>query len=408
MNQVIGTEGDDYLEADPEVGSEVYGLGGNDILIGGSGQDVLLGGEGDDYLFGKGGDYLHGEGGNDTFVFYEKSDWYGGRIDGGAGLDTILLATSTGAFFAVTDEMNVEAVLIKGMAQVDARDVKHFISITADNNGSYLVGGTGGAMLTGGAGSDYLEGQVGANTFDGGDGDDFIVAPGEGNVINGGKGVDFMVVSGTRDNHIDGGEGYDYLHAVANPGQDVYLVLTDDMHVEKLSSSDGHGNDYFDASAMTRGINMSGNNFSNAYYIGGSGNDFLLGAMGDTTFFGGAGDDILIGSGGDNVLDGGAGNDNLFGSEGQAPIDYITGGAGADTFHILGKEGEHYIRDFNAAEQDKIHLKSITGDSEKDFYAMMEHAVQDGANIIITIVGVKVILEQIELSTLSSEYFMFG
>lgn len=74
------------------------GEAGNDILRGGLGYDTLNGGEGNDTLFGGGSrdlldggvgvDILHGASGKD---FLKLSDFNGDTVDGGAGLDTLLI-----------------------------------------------------------------------------------------------------------------------------------------------------------------------------------------------------------------------------------------------------------------------------------------------------------------------------
>ncbi|MGY6534278.1 MAG: hypothetical protein ACXIVG_02920, partial [Pararhodobacter sp.] len=51
---LLGTTGDDVLEAG-DIGTALFGLQGNDTLIGGPGNDFLVGGPGDDLLLGGGG-----------------------------------------------------------------------------------------------------------------------------------------------------------------------------------------------------------------------------------------------------------------------------------------------------------------------------------------------------------------
>ena len=117
---------------------------------------------------------------------------------------------------------------------------------------------------------------------------------------------------------------------------------------------------------------------------GGGGNDVLIGKSGSDYLFGGDGNDILIGSTPDaRTITG----DNNFQSEGNdtGEIDYLSGGAGADTF-VLGittvnadnvvESGYFYasygdetlpltnraiITDFNAGEGDTIQLSGNAG-----------------------------------------------
>lgn len=101
----------------------------------------------------------------------------------------------------------------------------------------------------------------------------------------------------------------------------------------------------------------------------------IWGTPGDDVLTGTAGNDIIMGGAGADRLNGGAGDDHIggysYGSRGgddpDSAIDILTGGAGADTFHV-----EHYvflenpkingltiidrITDFSAAEGDRIAL----------------------------------------------------
>ncbi len=138
---------------------QIYGLRGNDTLLGGTGTDMLFGGIGNDSLNGNGGqDLVFDAFGNDTLI-------------GGAGED------------------NLHAIEGRNLLQGGA-------------SGDALRGGIGNDTLEGGAGSDalfgddltrvtsssfwfgddVLEGGVGNDLLEGGLGDDvFVFAPGEGN-----------------------------------------------------------------------------------------------------------------------------------------------------------------------------------------------------------------------------------
>src|SRR5690606_34590920 len=63
--KVCGGNGDDLIGGG-EIGIEMHGDKGNDVLIGGSGDDKIFGGKGDDKLFGMcGNDTIEGGKGND-------------------------------------------------------------------------------------------------------------------------------------------------------------------------------------------------------------------------------------------------------------------------------------------------------------------------------------------------------
>ena len=90
---------------------------------------------------------------------------------------------------------------------------------------------------------------------------------------------------------------------------------------------------------------------------GGSGNDQLFGGVGVDTLKGDAGNDYLDGGAGNDLLNGGAGDDILRGGLGN---DQLTGGTGADLFlWQRGDLGNDIIREFNAAEGDRIDLRDL-------------------------------------------------
>ncbi len=100
-------------------------------------------------------------------------------------------------------------------------------------------------------------------------------------------------------------------------GNDVILGLIGD---DRLSG--GQGND----------VILGGQN--NDQVFGGQGNDFLLGEEGNDQLQGGEGRDFLDGGLGNDILLGGDGRDVLVGGAGG--MDVLTGGSGADTFVFAG------------------------------------------------------------------------
>jgi Ca2+-binding RTX toxin-like protein len=117
----------------------------------------------------------------------------------------------------------------------------------------------------------------------------------------------------------------------------------------------------------------------NDILYGDAGNDILYGAdiafasVDNDTLFGGDGHDVLYGGDGDDSLNGGNGNDFLRGYSGSTSNrDTLTGGFGADVFH-LGREGYNVpigylgfgyatITDFKRQEGDKIEISGSIGD----------------------------------------------
>jgi Ca2+-binding RTX toxin-like protein len=176
-----------------------------------------------------------------------------------------------------------------------------------DSNNDALIGGQGNDFL---GGNDTLNGGNGNDLLNGGDGSDQLFGQGNDDILIGGQGNDFL----------DGGDGNDQLFGDSNG--DVLIG--------------GQGNDF-----------LGGNDVLN----GGNGNDLLNGE---------AGNDILIGVNSTAGLPG-AGNE----------IDTLTGGAGADQFHLGDSTSVYYddrssltaglnnyalLTDFNPNEGDLIQL----------------------------------------------------
>ncbi|MFW6406176.1 Ig-like domain-containing protein [Acinetobacter baumannii] len=91
IGRLLGTDGDDHLQADANY-SVIYGLDGNDTIQGGVQNDYLYGGNGDDTLISNGGsDSLYGGSGKDTLIYGGNSpNVYTGLI-GEAGNDTYIV-----------------------------------------------------------------------------------------------------------------------------------------------------------------------------------------------------------------------------------------------------------------------------------------------------------------------------
>ncbi|AYC33939.1 retention module-containing protein [Pseudomonas cavernae] len=96
-------------------------------------------------------------------------------------------------------------------------------------------------------------------------------------------------------------------------------------------------------------------------FAGGSGNDYISGGAGSDSISGAAGNDTLAGGTGNDILIGGDGNDLLIGGTGN---DELQGGAGADTFvWKAGDTGNDVIKNFNAAQGDRIDLSDLLPDT---------------------------------------------
>ena len=138
---VQGTSNNDTLNADPKIGTTVYGQGGSDNISGHDGNDMLYGGDGNDKIYGywgndtliggAGSDTLAGGPGTDTFVF--------NAADLGSGADRI-------TDFSVTqgDKIDISNIL-SGHYNAATNALADFVRITTSGSNSVLSVDTSGA-----------------------------------------------------------------------------------------------------------------------------------------------------------------------------------------------------------------------------------------------------------------------
>jgi len=151
----------------------LFGLGGNDVINGGSNDDSIYGQEGADQLYGNGG--------ND-WIYFDALDTV---VSGGAGTDNALVLDTTGT--GVTLNMtsgSLEAVYASNYAD----------TITA-------AGSSVGVFINGFNGNDVLTGGNVDDTIYGGGNDDTITGNGGNDQIFGNSGFDIAVYSGNLANY---------------------------------------------------------------------------------------------------------------------------------------------------------------------------------------------------------------
>ncbi|BBF81387.1 pre-peptidase C-terminal domain-containing protein [Asticcacaulis excentricus] len=328
-DQLYGDIGDDQM----------WGDDGDDLFSGGAGMDKIYGGTGNDIAFGQDdNDTIYGDQGNDTLYGQEGADSiYGGTDDdvlsGGSGKD-----------------------YLEGNAGND--------SLYGDSDEDTLYGHEGNDLLSGGSGKDKLYGGIGDDTIYG-DGDDDLIYGEDGNdTLIGGQGND-EIFGGIGNDTIIAQDSNDIVHGDA--GND---SIYGGNHEDTLYGDDGndflYGEDGLDILEGGAGIDYLYGGNQNDVLRGGADNDVLYGQRDNDTLYGDAGNDALYGGLGVDTLYGGDGNDTLYGGD-QSPSadstagvqegDTYYGGAGADTF-MIGRYRVS-IKDFNAAEGDKISLSSI-------------------------------------------------
>lgn len=135
---------------------------------------------------------------------------------------------------------------------------------------------------------------------------------------------------------------------------------------------------------------------------GAAGNDTLTGLGGADTLVGGAGNDSMDGGAGIDSLSGGDGNDSLAGGAGD---DVLTAGRGSDVFVFGAGFGHDTLVDFKPVEDDI----RLVGAGFTNFADVLAHALQVGANVVITgSAGDTLQLNNVLIANLQSADFLFA
>lgn len=332
MQQVFGTDLADPLDRSGVSGIRfrIFGLDGDDTLIGGDENDTLIGGAGADSMEGGAG-----------------PDWV--SYAGGTVGVTVDLAAGTG------QGGDAEGDILSGIENVLGSDGND--SITGDDGANRLSGYDGDDTLRGGGGNDWLMGGLGADLMDGGAGFDWvsyrdayqqvildfrhdrhsqaalgdsfvsiegvigtafgdsIIMGDAGNRILGLGGDDF-IDSGNGNDTINGGAGADFIHG--SQGSDTSSYVGSDAGVSiTVGAGPGTGG-WAEGDVLSWIDNLIGSDFG----------DTLGGNILVNELYGRGGDDSLIGFAGDDMLVGGAGADTLDGGDDRDLAGYLTSGAG--------------------------------------------------------------------------------
>jgi Ca2+-binding RTX toxin-like protein len=333
---IVGTPGDDVL----------IGGAGDDVISGGAGADTIVGGYGHDVLFtaDQSPDYgepyypsdyspplldtaadldsVSGGAGNDVIFA-----GYGDNVDGGAGIDTLLISfqgATSGVAFQLGQPSQVigggTITSIENVQWVQGSDFGDTIDLSAGNStyvpyssvygmdgNDTLLGGDDTDLLDGGAGNDTITASAGTWTqVEGGTGDDIISTSSRG---NGGDGNDTMFALAGAQPILNGNAGDDTI-----TGSDEQDQLAGNAGADTIDG--GGGNDLIYSADLAPDSGGISNDM-------GLEHDVLRGGTGDDWLWAGYGDDV----------DGGAGNDHLRLSFGGA-----TSGVTFDTTSIASGE----------------------------------------------------------------------
>lgn len=374
------------------------GTAGDDSIVGTDAVDVF-------HMEQGGTDTVEGGRGSDTFFFgdaFTADD----RLDGGGGLDTLVIQGDYAAGLVINDQtLSHFEMLVLGEGYsydlsgftghsvgseftVDARalgagEFAH-VDLSGVNTEVTMHGGGGDDLLIAGSRHAILDGgDSGADTLVGGAGDDNItLAQAVSNCeALAGAGDDYITAQLSADTTIDGGAGDDFLSLVGVYGAPLVfgaqtmtgietldirvsgsLSLTlDDANVAAgavLAIDASHIDGFaFDGSAEHDGrFQVTGAAHGFNTLTGGAGDDSLSGAGHADTLIGGAGSDLLTGYAGPDKLVGGAGADQLSGGDGPDRFFYLAVGdstAGASDL----------IEDFGPS--DILYLKPIDANDKK-------------------------------------------
>ncbi|MDR1661148.1 MAG: hypothetical protein LBR95_01780 [Azoarcus sp.] len=213
VQKIVGANGSETLVGSPYA-DELYGLGGDDVLLCGTGDDI--------YHFGRGGgeDEIFDAGGKDTILLDPgiwPSDVVIGRVvdlqenDG----DGVFVAIHTGAgepeFIFSHAAGDIEAIRFADGTTISGALLA---MLTATNQTYFGTAGNDNAL--GGWGVDYLHGLAGDDVLHGGKGNDFLMG-GLGNdtyLFAAGDGIDQIVdIRGDHDVLVLSGIVPDDVHA---------------------------------------------------------------------------------------------------------------------------------------------------------------------------------------------------
>ena len=305
-------------------------LGEIENIYGGGGDDILLGGPADNRLVGEAGDdVLTGGAGADTFVFQPSDDpsYYtdtildfnpgqGDRIDLSAyrnitGVPENWIEQVPGFSRSRVIDLDGDGYYDIDLDGYTGRlDEAHFIfaggntstmTITGTAGDDPLTGTDGNDRLAGLAGDDHILGWYGDDHLDGGNGDD---------ILDGGPGADTLV----------GGSGDDTVSYLFSPAG-VTINLDTGTARGGDASGDTLGGDIENIWGSAHDDVLTG---TDSLFVG----NIIFGHDGDDELYGGWGDDILSGDEGNDLLSGGDEDDILIGGPGA---DVLTGGLGDDT-----------------------------------------------------------------------------
>jgi Ca2+-binding RTX toxin-like protein len=348
----IGTDDQETLRSTVNEHSEMFGLGGNDDLIGGPGSTVFVGGAGNDTITGVGlnntvlyireaGDNgvtvnlatgeaidtygntdtlnniqrVAGTNRNDIFVGNEFANTFrpfagNDTADGGGGFNEISYGNDTALLRVIVDLSAVENQGRKFYAGEEGAEIENFDQITNFQS------------IRGSHGNDVLIGNDDDNRFRGLEGAD---------EINGGDGINLADYS---------------MDAQHGGSQGIIANLTDGTIIDGFDDTD----------TVTNIQNVRGTQF----------NDVINGDNADNYLDGNDGNDVLNGGGGNDTIRGGRGDDTIDGGTGNNTVDYLLDMSDGAIHGIVADLSEGSILDGYGDTDTVFNIQNVIGTDFSD------------------------------------------
>jgi Ca2+-binding RTX toxin-like protein len=439
-----GTQARDVLVGQGNV-DELFGLGGNDLLISGAEGGILRGGTGNDELSGSDvGDDLFGDAGNDIL------DGGGGRdaMHGGTGDDVYVVDVGSTEDLPdlVEENPNEGTDTVESLATYRLPSwVENLTLIGIQQNDAY--GNDLNNIITGNTGfMNYLNGEAGADTMRGGAGTDWYSVDNPGDVVEEvdnrdannrfgadvvfssvdfaiGPNIEYLNLQGNQDidgvgndlnnslsgntgnNSITGGIGQDSLYGgegldtlEGGLGDDYYIVISNES--DDVRELNGEGTD----TAEVIGNSYTLTDFVENLRLQESVSSFIPNL--DSSGTGNALGNLMQGNGGMNTLSGLAGDDLLIGGKGN---DTLHGGADNDIYQFRLGDGNDTVQD-ESGDRDKIRFTSSIAQNNIAFAFNAQNNLEIGYTgnntDLITVEGQTPDSSQIELFEVQDGLYM--
>jgi len=380
---IAGSEASEILSASVDASSDIFGLNGNDLLIGSSlddrldggsgddelrglaGNDVLIGGDDRDRLLGgPGNDRLEGGAGDDVYEFalgegadtlrehpgggYDTLQWSDGTVAAAlrfrrSNRDLVLAGADPLVRIRVLDWFRNAGLADRGLDTIvfdaesfDAAAIEARVDadrwLTGTEGADWIVGDEFDDIIVGGPGDDVLVGLAGDDryVYRRGDGNDLIDDQGGYDVLAFGPGLvpgEFDIVAERTANG-----ALVMTLTLAGDGSQIRFGESLQIRIDAFEFDDGETLSHAELLLRAGGLRQQGTAES----------DVLEGGAHADAMYGFEGDDVLLADTGTDVLVGGQGNDTL------------AGGAHDDTYHFNVGDGRDAIVEFAGSDEHRI------------------------------------------------------